>query len=317
VNRNTTLVRWVVLLVAVLAGNAFAQQGHEAICRPSKEVTLAFTMHGQIDEVLVAAGDRVTEGQLLVQLDDAVERAQVNQLKVQAEDETYIEAEKARLAQAEVDLERLEEAWQADESRRAVTEYELDQARLQVTISKLSVQLAQLNHEQDMRKYEEAQLQLERMQLTSPIEGTVEVLFAESGETVEALQQVIHLVNIDPLWIDIPVPIAEARDLAVGRPAAITFGGEADLQAMGKIIHIASVADSASETLKVRVEMANPDHVPAGQQVFVEFAAPAAQSMLTEEEINTDIDAAQAPSDQADTVAQADEHQAGDDPDER
>jgi RND family efflux transporter MFP subunit len=302
VSKNMKPVYWVALFVVFTAGGAYAQQGHEAICRPSKEVTLAFTMHGQVADVKVAVGDHVTVDQLLVQLDDAVEQAQVEQLKARAEDKTYIEAEEARLAQSQVDLKRLDDA--AVKIPGSVTEYELDQAALQVTIGELSVKLAELNHDQDVQKYDEAMLQLERMQLTSPIEGTVEVLFVESGETVEALQQVIHLVNIDPLWIDIPVPIAEARDLVAGGSAEITFGGEADVQASGRIIHVASVADSASETLKVRVEMANPDHLPAGQQVFVAFPAPAAQAPeASDEHTDIELDTAQASDADSEAVA--------------
>jgi len=39
----------------------------------------------------------------------------------------------------------------------------------------------------------------------------------------------------------------------------------------GTIIFIASVADAASETLRVRVELPNDAESPAGQQVFVSF----------------------------------------------
>ncbi len=303
---NRTISINCALLLLCLASLASAQDGHEAICRPSKEVTLAFTMHGQIADVMVAVGDHVEAGEPLVRLDDAVERAQIEQLQATAEDETYIEAEQARLAQSEVDLERLESISMGEGGARVATAYEIDQARLQVTIGELSVRLARLNHAQDVRAYEEALLQLDRMELTSPIEGTVEVLFVESGETVEALQQVIHLVNIDPLWIDIPVPIAEARQLAIDGPAAVTFGVDPDIQGQGRIIHIASVADAASETLRVRVELPNPDHLPAGQQVFVEFQEPPANEAVPASTDDDDETAqAQPRADEPDALAQA------------
>ncbi len=269
----TNLLSRIFAVLAVSACVSLAEtgsDGFDASTRPSKDVTMSFTRPGQIAEMHVSVGDKVEAGELLASLDDTVERAQLAQLKAQADDEVRIEAAQAKLDQSKVDLARIEAAWEIDPNRRAVTEFELDQARLEVVIARLSLELSQFEHAQDQRRYEEARLSLERMKLLSPVDGTVEVLFVETGESVDALEQVVHIVNIDPLWIDVAIPVAAARKLAVGDAAGVSFGPD-DSQD-GTIVYVASVGDAASSTLRVRVELANSAGRPAGERVVVTFA---------------------------------------------
>jgi RND family efflux transporter MFP subunit len=238
----------------------------EAISRPSKDVTLAFTRPGRVLEVLVKEGDQVEEGQLLVRLDDAAERVRVEELRAKAEDTVRIRAAKAQLDQKTVDLKKLEEAYE----KRAVSRWDVEHARLEVKIAELSMELAEFEHAQDKGKYEEARIELDRMRLTSPIDGKVENILIERGESADALAEVIRVVKVDPLWVDVPVDMKSARKLKLGGSAFVSFPDAAGAVA-GKIIHIAAVADAASLTLNVRVEVPNTGGRPAGEHVNVKM----------------------------------------------
>ena len=278
----------ILVVLFAISGSSpiFAGKSVEAITKPSKDVTLSFVQPGRIAKVLVKEGDIVKTGQLLVQQDDAAEQVLLAQLKAKAEDTTKIEAAEAQLAQKKVDLKRLQ--WAAQ--RGAATKLEVDHARLDVVIADLSLKLARFEHAQDIRKYTEAKIRLSRMRLTSPIEGKVEKIFAKTGESVDALKEVVRVVNTDLLWIDVPVPLKQARSLRKGQKAIVEFPPPVDAGetqgnapatqymertirkgALGKIIYIASVADAASETLMVRVELSNPSGRPAGEKVHVKF----------------------------------------------
>lgn len=262
------------LLFASLCASGPAPGGEiEAVTKPSKDVTLSFVRPGRIAKILVKDGQDVKAGQVLAQQDDAAEQVQLAQLKAQAEDITRIKAAEAQLAQKKVELKKLE--WAAQ--RKAVTELEVEQARLGVLISELSLALTRFQRAQDNRKYQEAKIQVARMRLTSPIAGKVEAVRVEAGESVNALAEVVRVVDIDPLWIEVPVPLKQAKSLKRGRPVRIGHGdgdnGDKNA-AMGRIIHIASVADAASDTLNVRVELANPSGRPAGERVHVSFPPP-------------------------------------------
>ena len=62
------------------------------------------------------------------------------------------------------------------------------------------------------------------MQIKSPIDGSIEKIDVEVGESVNTTTQAIQVVQTDPLWIDAPVPLAQAIGLKVGEAAQVTFG---------------------------------------------------------------------------------------------
>ena len=155
------------------------------------------------------------------------------------------------------------------------TDLELDHARLDVTIAELSLLLTRFDQSQKQRKYREAKIQLDRMRMVSPIDGRVERVLVEPGEATNALEKIIQVVKVDPLWVDVPVPTTLAKKLKPGKDNAIvefpTDDRARPQQTVGSIIYKASVADSASATLTIRVEVANPSQRPAGERVYVSF----------------------------------------------
>lgn len=242
--------------------------GVEAISAPSADITLSFVIAGRLAEVLVKEGDAVKKGQPLAYLDDETERIQVQQLKVQAEDTTRIMAAEAELAQTRVDLKKLELA----QTKGAVSEWEIEHVRLSVRLAELSLKAAILEHEQYRRRYAQALSQLERMRLVAPIAGHVEKIVVKPGEAAKMHGPVIQLVEIDPLWIDVPVPLTLAKQLALEQEVLVTFPGDEKVELPnGRVIRISSVADAASDTLLVRIEVANPLRRPAGERVDVNF----------------------------------------------
>ncbi|MHC4986859.1 MAG: efflux RND transporter periplasmic adaptor subunit, partial [Planctomycetota bacterium] len=240
---------------------------------PSKDVTLSYTRSGMIAAVLVRDGDQVRAGQVLVRLDDLAEQVALAKLKAESEDVTQVLAAEAQLAQSRVDLEKTEWAFE----RGAATNLEVEHAKLQVRITELSLQLARFKQDQAGLEYERIRLELDRMQLASSIDGVIELVAVEVGESVDARADVIRVVAIDPLWIDVPTPLSQALDLQLGQVGEVLFIDEDDddqtpaRRLRGQIVHIASVADAASDTLVVRLEAPNPDAIPAGQRVWVSF----------------------------------------------
>jgi RND family efflux transporter MFP subunit len=268
------------LAARVLAGNVpNAGTGSiRAITRPSADITASFVQPGRITAVHVKEGDAVKADQLLIQQDDAADQVQLAQLKAQSEDTTQIRASEASLAQKKVDLQKIEKA----NASNAATALEVEHAKLDVTIAQLSLELAQFEHAQAGRKYQELKVRILNMQLKSPIEGSVEKIDVEVGESVNSTTaEVIRVVQIDPLWIDAPVPLTQALALKVGATAQVSFGpadsagktapAAASVVLAGRVIFVAAVADAASDTLRVRVEVPNKAKRPAGEHVLVSF----------------------------------------------
>lgn len=271
VSRKVLRLSWTVWLGLAATLNApYSDTGIRAITRPSADAVLSFVQAGRIAEVHVKEGESVKAEQVLVQQDDAVEQAQLAHAEAQSQDTTQIRASEASLAQKRVDLEKLETA----AARNAATELEVAHAKLSVKIAELSLELAKFEHEQAKRKYQEHKARVENMRIKSPIDGRIEEIHMEAGESANALVDIVRVVQIDPLWVDVPVPLAEAVTLACGKPAKVVFPAPSRGFIEGRIIHIAAVADAASDTLRVCVEVPNESKRPAGEHVRVIFPAP-------------------------------------------
>ena len=266
---------WVVL-AAVLLGVPVVCLGQTADTlthtKPNADRMLSFPRPGRIAEVPVKEGDVVKVGDLLARLDDGPEVLELRGLKEQADDDTHMRAAAAQLDQKKADLKRFE--WAASEG--AATQFELEHARLEVTIAQLSLELAQFKRKQDQLKYEQAKARVEQMRLVSPVTGKVERIVKNVGESTTGQDVVMRVVCIDPLWVDAPVPIGEARKLKVGDRAQVVFADGAGDVTEGTVAFVAAVGDAASATLTVRVAVPNPAGRPAGERVRVRFPSAAA-----------------------------------------
>ncbi len=259
-----SLVTCAVMLTVLTAAS---DAGIQAITSPSEDIMLSFVGAGRIAKAYVKDGDTVRAEQVLVQQDDAVERVRLAQLEASSNDTTQRQASEASLDQKKVDLKKLETA----AALSAATDLEVEHAKLSVKMAELSLQLAKFEHEQAERKYNEARIGLERMRLKSPIDGRVEEIHVEAGESVNALAEVARIVQIDPLWVDVPVPIVEATVLSCGGIANVRFPDPDGASVQGRIIYVAAVADAASGTLRIRIEVPNKSNRPAGEHVEVVF----------------------------------------------
>lgn len=238
----------------------------QAITAPSVDLTLSLTRAGKLARVLVRPGQKVKAGELLAQLDDSVEQKQVAVLKTQADANTTVRAAATRYQQALTVLARVQKAFDND----AAPSRELEDARLEAALAELDLAAARVKQQVDVGKYEQASLDLERMRLASPADGVVEKVLAEAGESVDALAPVLRLVNVDPLWIDAPVPLSIGRRIRAGSKAMVALPGRGQ-PVEAKVIHVSRVADPASETLEVRIELSNPSARFAGEHVTVTF----------------------------------------------
>lgn len=260
------------VLVGLMMGTPVLTRAEalQGITAPNADITLSFVLAGRVSDVRVQPGTTVEKDQLLVHLDDEPEKIQCQQLKMLSEDRTKIHAAQAELAQKKVDLKKLELA----RAKGAASVWEVEHLHLNVRIAELSLQSAVLEQQQYRQRFDHATSQLVRMRLAAPIAGLVEEVSVEVGESIGTLGPVVRIVQNDPLWIDVPVPMAQARDLKLGQDAWITFpGATRDASPNGRIINISAVADAASETLRIRIEVPNPLKRPAGERVAVAFTA--------------------------------------------
>jgi RND family efflux transporter MFP subunit len=245
-----------------------------ALTEPSSDIVMSFTVAGRVENIPVREGQAVAGGDLLIELNaDALKQRQA-QLTLEAENRAEVLAAEAELKQKRQDLIKLEQTF----SKGAATQIELEHARLDVEIS--TYQLAAAEHEKAVAALKKAEVaaELREYRLFSPISGLVERLDLEVGETAKVSEEAVRVVALDPLRAEADVPLAYYAELAPGRVWPVTFPGGEILN--GTVVFRGAVADSASGTVRVRLEVKNPENRHAGERVIlnIQDAKPAIET---------------------------------------
>ena len=257
------------LVIASCASPSFAGNNAAAsypgLADPWRDVNLSFSRPGRITRIAVRRGQVVKAGQWLAAENDQPQLLARRLARLNAQSTLRIQAAQAQLAQDQVALSRTQ--WAA--KQKAATPFEVQRAKLRVVIDGLTLKLAELKHQHDKLTLQAAELAVQRREIKAPFNGVIEDRFVDSGKSVNAFKKVLEIVQINRLRVFVPVPLPAAMRLRPGG-RAIVDSPKVGI-ATGKIIWIAGVADSASNTLMVEVRVKNSRGLPAGRQVLVRF----------------------------------------------
>ncbi|MNF65069.1 Cation efflux system protein CusB precursor [compost metagenome] len=95
--------------------------------------------------------------------------------------------------------------------------------------------------------------------LTSPISGVLQELNVRSGMTVAAGETLARVNGLSSIWLAVAVPEAEAGSITVGQTVDVQLPAFPGIKVNGKVSTILPETNPDSRTLRVRVELANPD----------------------------------------------------------
>jgi RND family efflux transporter MFP subunit len=258
------VLRVLILMLSACVLNAVEIEGFSA---PSADATLSFIRSGQIIEVTVKKGDKIKAGQLLARLDDSLEKTKLSQLQEELRHEAKINVEKAKLTQKKKDLLSLEEA--AKDGATSIKE--VDTARLEVVQLEYSIKILYFEKSQLSKQIDEQKILQKQTQLIALEDGIVEDVSVERGESIERLNEIFRIVRIDPLWVEVNIPLDKSKKLKLGAELQVLFPNSDSKETIkkGKIIYRSSIADPGSETLRFRLEIENSGQRLAGERVKV------------------------------------------------
>ena len=241
----------------------------EGISKPSADILSSFELRGLIVKVNVKEGQHVKKGTLLSKLDDSTQQHQLDQQKKLSENNIQID----RATQEHKFMTKAVQHLEKAVNKGAATEKELDEAKLEQIRAKLDIDFAKFEKEQHRLKYLELNSELKKFVLHSPVDGVIESVLVERGETSDPQKEAFRIVRTNPLWVDAAVPVEVAKTLKKGSKQKVIFPKSPNLpeSQMGSVIYISSVADSASDTVTIRLEIPNEKGRLAGERVMIEF----------------------------------------------
>jgi Cu(I)/Ag(I) efflux system membrane fusion protein len=124
-----------------------------------------------------------------------------------------------------------------------------------------------------------------RTTLTSPIDGVVAELATREGMTVLAGETLFRINGLSTIWVNAAVPESQATLLRPGAPASARSLALPGIDLRGNVQAILPDVDPVTRTIRVRVELANPELALApGMFVNVSLEAAAREALVVPSE---------------------------------
>lgn len=182
---------------------------------------------GRIARLGFTDGQAVRQGQLLVQLDDTLQRAQLEQAKAQA-------------SIARTNLQR---------SRELLAQNFVSQSAVDQNVAALQVAEAQVAL---------ADAQLARMRVLAPFNGTAGLRVVDLGDYVKDGADIVKIEDLSALEVEFALPERYVARTKPGLPIELTLDAMPGSTFKGQVVAINSQVDANGRALLVRARVQNP-----------------------------------------------------------
>jgi RND family efflux transporter MFP subunit len=255
---------------------------HPSLGAASSEVILPASVQGFIDSPVYARtsgyllhwtadiGTHVKKGELLAEIQTPELDQQVQQ------GQSDLATAQANYQLAEITAER----WQKLLQKNAVSKQETDQATSESNARRaaLSAQQANVRRLQQLQSFEK---------IYAPFDGVITARNTDIGDLIQAgenttPQELFHLSAINRLRVFVPVPEVYQSVLKSVRTVSISSDAYPRERFTGAIARSSDAIDPLSRTLRVEVDIDNPNALLLpGAYVFVHLPLPAEVASLT------------------------------------
>jgi membrane fusion protein, multidrug efflux system len=198
--------------------------------RARQGVVLRPEVSGRIAALGFKDGQRVKRGQLLVQLDDTLQQAQLKQAEAQA-------------SIARTNLQR---------NRDLVAQNFVSQSAVDQSAAALEVAAAQVAL---------SQAQLARMRIVSPFDGMAGIRAVDLGDYVKDGADLVKIEDLSQVLVDFRLPERYIARVKPGQAVEVSLDAMPGRRFAGRIDALDSVIDADGRSLLVRARLDNPEGV--------------------------------------------------------
>jgi len=199
----------------------------QGIVQADKNIEIRPELGGTVKSILVKEGQRVSAGQLLVQLDDSSIKNTITELNTQ-------------LNLAKTTFERQERLW----NQKIGSEMQYLQAKAQK--ESLENNLTTIKNE------------ARKMKIIAPFSGIVDVIFPKNGELTNPQSPVIRLMNLDKVYVEADITETYLPILKVGTEVILNFSS-INKEVNSKIAQIGHYINPDNRSFKTRINISNKD----------------------------------------------------------
>ena len=208
--------------------------------RAEHVATVTSRVVATIVQLRVSAGQRVSKGDVLVELDDRELRARLEQAR------EAVRAAEAALAQAQSNFKRDKPLF----DQRVISAYDFD-------ITETALKTAQANLDRLRQAQQEAEANLSYAVIRSPFDGVVIDRLAEAGELAAPGKPLLSMYEQNRLWLEASVPEQQLARVRVGQAYTVRIDAYGRTL-RGRVVEIVQSADPATHTVLARVRLEDP-----------------------------------------------------------
>lgn len=247
----------------------------DCVIEPQQFVKLSNPVVGVIARLDVDRGDFVKQGQILGKMEDGVEAAMLALARARATNEFPVKSAEARMQFLKLKLARVDQL----HSKSISSQASLEEAEAEANVAGQQLKEAELNRELARLDVLHAEEVLNQRLIRSPINGVVVERLLVPGEFRNDQSPILTLAQIDPLRVEVFVPIAHYGRIHAGSTAKVRPEQPILGTYSATVVVVDRVLDAASGTFGVRLALPNPNHaLPAGIRCKVAFDMQPAKS---------------------------------------
>ncbi|OJX54555.1 MAG: hypothetical protein BGO81_15565 [Devosia sp. 66-22] len=292
------LLVWIVVIVTVAGGAAFAGLRYWAPSQAAVEPTTVAVELGNVEQTVLASGalqaNAVTSvgaevsgtiQTLSVKLGDIVQKGDpiaeidsVNQQNAVKSAEASLANMKAQLSAKQADLKTAQAAVERSDKLKAqnlVSDADLMTAQATLASAEAAIASFEAQISQSELAVESARLDLERTKITAPVSGTIVAVLVTEGQSVNAAQTaptIVKIADLDTMLIKTQISEADITRVQPGQSATFTILGDPSTRIDATLLSVDPAPDaittsdtglSASDNAVYYngiFSVANPDH---------------------------------------------------------
>ncbi|MCU5788647.1 efflux RND transporter periplasmic adaptor subunit [Alloalcanivorax marinus] len=205
---------------------------------------------GEVQKIEFESGDTVKKGDVLVTLESAADRAQLNALQATA-----------RLSRQEFD--RYERLFK----QGSISKSELDNRRAQ--------------RDQSMAQAQAQQEQLNYKTVRAPFDGRLGIRQVDLGQYLQPGTPVVSLTQLEPIFVDFSLPEQELSKVEQGLKVRVRLDAFPDQTFEGEISAIEPGVDAATRNVNIQARFENADRkLRPGMFAKVDIQLPQAEEVV-------------------------------------
>lgn len=206
---------------------------------------------GQVKQILFDSGHEVAQGDLLLQLDDSVDQAELRGLIAESN-------------LAEIKLQRVARLLRD----RSVSQSDYDEAKAEVDGTEARVA--------------SRQALIAKKQIRAPFAGQLGIRNIDLGEYLPPGSRIVPLDALDPVFVDYALPERHFGALSAGQAVEVRVAAHPERTFEGQVSAINPGVERSTRTVRVRATLANPGQLlRPGMFAEVLTLLPAREQVLT------------------------------------